>query len=64
MVLRNTYSELTHVLLDSAVPLMMAHVTLYVFGTKKLRHNAFEVRGLNGVSTGIIHRDDAAVLSQ
>jgi hypothetical protein len=43
---------------------MMAYVTRYVFGTNKLRPNAFEVRGLNGVSTGIIHCDDAAVLSQ
>jgi len=46
------------------VPLMMAYVTRYIFGTDKLRPNAFEVRGLNGVSTGIIHCDDAAILSQ
>jgi len=64
MVLFDTYSELTHVLLLSAVPLMMAYVTRYIFGTDKLRPNAFEVRGLNGVSTGIIHCDDAAILSQ
>jgi hypothetical protein len=37
--------------------------TLHI-SKEKLRPNAFEVRGLNGVSTGIIHRDDAAVLSQ
>ena len=46
------------------VPLMMAYVTRYIFGTDKLRPNAFEVRGLNGASTGIIHCDDAAILSQ
>ncbi|KAK7790454.1 hypothetical protein R5R35_007232 [Gryllus longicercus] len=46
------------------VPLMMAYVTRYIFGTDKLRPNSFEVRGLNGVSTGIIHCDDAAILSQ
>lgn len=43
---------------------MMAYVTRYIFGTDKLRPNAFEVRGLNGASTGIIHCDDAAILSQ
>nr|XP_023027045.1 gamma-1-syntrophin [Leptinotarsa decemlineata]XP_023027046.1 gamma-1-syntrophin [Leptinotarsa decemlineata] len=46
------------------VPLMMAYVTRYIFGTDKLRPNAFEVRGLNGISTGIIHCDDSAILSQ
>lgn len=46
------------------VPLMMAYVTRYIFGTDKLRPSAFEVRGLNGISTGIIHCDDSAILSQ
>lgn len=46
------------------LPLMMAYVTRYIFGTDKLRPNAFEVRGLNGISTGIIHCDDSAILSQ
>lgn len=46
------------------VPLMMAYVTRYIFGTDKLRPNAFEVRGLNGTSTGIIHCADAAISSQ
>ncbi|XP_074110105.1 syntrophin-like 2 isoform X1 [Cotesia typhae] len=46
------------------VPLMMAYVTRYIFGTDKLRRNAFEVRGLNGARTGIIHCDDSAILSQ
>lgn len=43
---------------------MMAYVTRYIFGTDKLRSNAFEVRGLNGISTGIINCDDLAILSQ
>ena len=43
---------------------MMAYVTRYIFGTDKLRPNAFEVRGLNGASTGVVHCDDAAILSQ
>lgn len=46
------------------VPLMMAYVTRYIFGTDKLRSNAFEVRGLNGISTGIINCDDLAIFSQ
>ncbi|BES92258.1 PDZ domain (Also known as DHR or GLGF) [Nesidiocoris tenuis] len=46
------------------VPLMMAYVTRYIFGTDKLRPNAFEVRGLNGSSTGVVHCDEAAILSQ
>ncbi|XP_034253344.1 gamma-1-syntrophin isoform X2 [Thrips palmi] len=46
------------------VPLMMAYVTRYIFGTDKLRPNSFEVRGLNGSSTGVVHVDDALVLSQ
>lgn len=46
------------------VPLMMAYVTRYIYGTDKLRSNAFEVRGLNGISTGIINCDDLAILSQ
>lgn len=42
----------------------MAYVTRYIFGTDKLRPYAFEVRGLNGASTGVVHCDDAAILSQ
>jgi len=33
---------------------MMAYVTRYIYGTDKLRQNAFEVRGLNGITTGVI----------
>ncbi|KAJ6640624.1 Gamma-1-syntrophin [Pseudolycoriella hygida] len=47
-----------------SVPLMMAYVTRYIYGTDKLRSNAFEVRGLNNISTGIINCDDLAILSQ
>lgn len=43
---------------------MMAYVTRYIYGTDKLRTNAFEVRGLNGVSSGIIHCDELAIFSQ
>lgn len=46
------------------VPLMMAYVTRYIYGTDKLRQNAFEVRGLNGITTGVIHCDELAILSQ
>ncbi|CRK92898.1 CLUMA_CG006233, isoform A [Clunio marinus] len=46
-----------------SVPLMMAYVTRYIYGTDKLRANAFEVRGLNASSTGVIHLDDLAILS-
>jgi hypothetical protein len=34
---------------------MMAYITRYIFGTDKLRPNAFEVRGMNGANTGVIH---------
>ena len=47
-----------------SVPLMMAYITRYIFGTDKLRPQAFEVRGINGISTGVIHCEDAAMLSQ
>lgn len=46
-----------------SVPLMMAYVTRYIYGTDKLRTNAFEVRGINGTTTGVIHCDDLAILS-
>ncbi|KAK7066400.1 Gamma-1-syntrophin, partial [Halocaridina rubra] len=45
------------------VPLMMAYITRYIFGTDKLRPQAFEVRGINGISTGVVHCEDAAMLS-
>ena len=42
---------------------MMAYITRFIFGTDKLRPNAFEVRGMNGSNTGVIHVQDLAVLS-
>ena len=48
----------------TTVPLMMAYITRYIFGTDKLRPQAFEVRGINGISTGVVHCQDAAMLSQ
>ena len=45
------------------VPLMMAYITRFIFGTDKLRPNAFEVRGMNGSNTGVIHIQDLSVLS-
>ncbi|CAH0727687.1 unnamed protein product, partial [Brenthis ino] len=47
-----------------SVPLMMAYVTRYVFGTDKLRPGAFEVRGARPhVTSGVIHVDEPAALS-
>ena len=46
-----------------SVPLLMAYITRYIFGTDKLRPNAFEVRGMNGSNTGVIQCSDLAVLS-
>ena len=45
------------------VPLLMAYITRYIFGTDKLRPNGFEVRGMNGSNTGVIQCSDLAVLS-
>ncbi len=42
----------------------MAYVTRYIFGTDKLRQNSFEVRGMNGANSGVIHVGDPAVLSK
>lgn len=47
----------------ATVPLMLAYVTRFIYGTDKLRINAFEVRSLNSITTGIIHCDDLAILS-
>ena len=42
---------------------MMAYITRYIFGTDKIRPNSFEVRGMNGSNTGVIHSNDITVLS-
>jgi len=46
------------------IPLLMAYITRYVQGTDKLRQNAFEVRSMDGRSSGVIHCDDLLALSQ
>ena len=53
----------TDVFVTLLVPLLMAYITRYIFGTDKLRPNAFEVRGMNGSNTGVIQCSDLAVLS-
>ena len=46
------------------VPLLMSYMTRYIFGTDKLRPSAFEVRGMDGSSTGVIHHEDPTLLTQ
>jgi len=46
------------------IPLLMAYTTRYIFGTDKLRPNAFEVRGMDGSSTGVVHHEDLSLLSE
>ena len=36
----------------------------YIFGTDKLRPTAFEVRGMDGSSTGVIHHEEPTLLTQ
>lgn len=42
----------------------MSYVSKYIYGTDKMRPNGFEVRGANGVSTGVILCDDLTILNQ
>ncbi|KHN77527.1 Gamma-1-syntrophin [Toxocara canis] len=46
------------------IPLPMAFITRYLWGTDKIRNNAFEVRAVDGTSTGIIHCEDKKALDQ
>ncbi|KAK0406194.1 hypothetical protein QR680_018426 [Steinernema hermaphroditum] len=46
------------------IPLPMAFVTRYLWGTDKIRHNQFEVRAVDGKSTGIVHCEDKSALEQ
>ncbi|XP_023333990.1 gamma-1-syntrophin [Eurytemora carolleeae] len=46
------------------VPLLMAYTTRYIFGTDKLRPSSFEVRGMDGSSTGVVHNTDPSLLTQ
>ncbi|KAL1239257.1 Gamma-2-syntrophin [Trichinella pseudospiralis] len=45
------------------LPLQMAYITRYLWGTDKLRSNGFEVRSVDGSSSGVIHCEDPKVLS-
>jgi len=45
------------------VPLMMAYITRYIFGTDKIRSNSFEVIGIDGSKTGRITSSDLATHS-
>ncbi|CAD5229347.1 unnamed protein product [Bursaphelenchus okinawaensis] len=44
--------------------LPMAIVSRYLWGTDKLRNNAFELRSVDGKSSGIIHCEDRKALQQ
>ncbi|VIO89150.1 Uncharacterized protein BM_BM3655 [Brugia malayi] len=46
------------------IPLPMAFITRYLWGTDKLRNNAFEVRAVDGSSTGIVHCEDKNTTEQ
>lgn len=46
------------------IPLPMAFLTRYLWGTDKIRNNAFEVRAVDGTSSGIVHCDDKKALEQ
>uniref|UniRef100_A0AAF5PL89 PDZ domain-containing protein n=1 Tax=Wuchereria bancrofti TaxID=6293 RepID=A0AAF5PL89_WUCBA len=46
------------------IPLPMAFITRYLWGTDKLRNNAFEVRAVDGSSTGIVHCEDKNTMEQ
>lgn len=46
------------------LPLAMAYMTRYLWGTDNLRNNSFEVRAVDGRSSGIIHCEDTAALEQ
>ncbi|MFH4976711.1 hypothetical protein AB6A40_003420 [Gnathostoma spinigerum] len=46
------------------IPLPMAFLTRYLWGTDKVRSNAFEVRAVDGTSSGIIHCEDKNSLDE
>lgn len=46
------------------LPLPMAIVSRYLWGTDKFRNNAFELRTVEGKSSGIIHCEDKKALQQ
>uniref|UniRef100_A0A5S6QLR3 PDZ domain-containing protein n=1 Tax=Trichuris muris TaxID=70415 RepID=A0A5S6QLR3_TRIMR len=47
----------------TTIPLQMAYVTRYLWGTDRVRSNGFEVRSVDGTSTGVILIEDGKVLS-
>ncbi|WKY14211.1 hypothetical protein Q1695_000056 [Nippostrongylus brasiliensis] len=48
----------------TVIPLPMAYLTRYLWGTDNIRNNSFEVRAVDGSSTGIIHCEDSRALEQ
>ncbi|PIO73984.1 PDZ/DHR/GLGF domain protein [Teladorsagia circumcincta] len=48
----------------TVIPLPMAYLTRYLWGTDNIRTNSFEVRAVDGSSTGIIHCEDGRALEQ
>uniref|UniRef100_A0A915CM53 PDZ domain-containing protein n=1 Tax=Ditylenchus dipsaci TaxID=166011 RepID=A0A915CM53_9BILA len=46
------------------IPLPMAIISRYLWGTDKIRNNSFEVRSVDGRSSGIIHCEDRKALEQ
>lgn len=46
------------------IPLPMAMISQYLWGTDKIRSNAFEVKSVDGHSSGIIHCEDPKALEQ
>ncbi|VDP32977.1 unnamed protein product [Soboliphyme baturini] len=45
-----------------SLPLPMAYITRYLWGTDKLRSNGFEVRTADGTSSGIIYCEDIKII--
>ncbi|CAB3400349.1 unnamed protein product [Caenorhabditis bovis] len=48
----------------TSLPLAMAYVTRYLWGTDNIRTNSFEVRAVDGRSSGIVHCQDTSALEQ
>ncbi|CAD6189149.1 unnamed protein product [Caenorhabditis auriculariae] len=48
----------------TTLPLAMAYFTRYLWGTDNIRTNSFEVRAVDGKSSGIVHCEDTNALEQ
>lgn len=48
----------------TSIPLLYAFITRYMAGTDKLRPNAFEVVGVDGVSSGVVVCEDTRALAE